>query len=212
MLVGAQFAIATPLLIVAGLLLASLNQLKQVDLGFDTGQVLTGSIRLPGAQYQEPARINAFWDELKRRVAALPGVAGVAYADGLPPNQAGATQQLRSRRKLGADDQSQPVTPWVAMSPEYAPTLGLKLVEGRLLDERDIDQENLLAVVVDRAWARRFFPIESAVGKRLKSGGCTECPWTTVVGVVSEVKYDGARSTGSGHRLLPDRVAARSAS
>ena len=57
-LVGAQFAVATPLLIVAGLLLASLNQLKQVDLGFNTAQVLTGSIRLPGAQYQEPARIN----------------------------------------------------------------------------------------------------------------------------------------------------------
>ena len=52
-------------------------------------QVLTGSIRLPGAQYQEPARIDAFWDELRRRVAALPGVAGVAYADGLPPNQPG---------------------------------------------------------------------------------------------------------------------------
>ena len=58
MLVGAQFAIATPLLIVAGLLLASLNQLKQVDLGFETEQVLTGSIRLPGAQYQDPARIE----------------------------------------------------------------------------------------------------------------------------------------------------------
>jgi putative ABC transport system permease protein len=45
--------------------------------------------------------------------------------------------------------------------------------------------------VVDRAWARRFFPNQSAVGKRLRSGGCTTCPWTTVVGVVSEVKYAG---------------------
>ena len=89
LLVGAQFAIATPLLIVAGLLLVSLNQLRRVDLGFETEQVLTGSIRLPGAQYQEQARVDAFWDELKRRVAALPGVSGVAFADGLPPNQPG---------------------------------------------------------------------------------------------------------------------------
>jgi putative ABC transport system permease protein len=69
--------------------LLSLNQLRAVDSGVEAERVLTGSIRLPGAQYQDPARIDAFWDELKRRVAALPGVAGVAYSDGLPPTQPG---------------------------------------------------------------------------------------------------------------------------
>jgi putative ABC transport system permease protein len=201
LLVGAQFAIATPLLIVAGLLLASLNQLKHVDLGFETEQVLTGSIRLPGAQYQDQARIDAFWDELKRRVAALPGVSGVAYADGLPPNQPGQHNNF-ALEGSGPDD-PQPVTPWLATSPEYAPTLGLKLVEGRLLNERDIDPQNLLAVVVDRAWARRFYPNQSAVGKRLKSGGCTACPWTTVVGVLSEVKYDGVDQPDQGTVYFP---------
>ena len=202
-LVGAQFAIATPLLIVAGLLLASLNQLKNVDLGFEAEHVLTGSIRLPGAQYQDPARIDAFWDELKRRVAVLPGVSGVAYADGVPPNQPGQHNNF-ALEGSGPDD-PQPVTPWVAMSPEYAPTLGLKLIEGRLLDERDIDPESLRAVVVDRAWARRFFPNQSAVGKRLKSGGCTECPFTTVVGVLSEVKYDGVDQPDQGTVYFPIR-------
>lgn len=201
LLVGAQFAIATPLLIVAGLLLVSLNQLKQVDLGFETGQVLTGSIRLPGAQYQDPARIEAFWDELKRRIAALPGVSGVAYADGLPPNQPG--QHNNFALEGSAPDDPQPVTPWLAISPEYAPTLGLKLVEGRLLDERDVDPQNLTAVVVDRAWARRFYPNQSAVGKRLKSGGCTACPFTTVVGVLSEVKYDGVDQPDQGTVYFP---------
>jgi hypothetical protein len=69
--------------------------------------------------------------------------------------------------------------------------LGLALLEGRLLDERDAQQQDLMSVVVDRAWARRFFPNESAVGKRFREGGCTACPWTSVVGVVGEVKYDG---------------------
>src|SRR5205814_2272725 len=46
-------------------------------------------------------------------------------------------------------------------------------------------------IIVDRAWARRFFPNGSAVGKRLRQGGCTSCPWTLVVGVVSDVKYAG---------------------
>ncbi|MBA3639934.1 MAG: ABC transporter permease [Acidobacteria bacterium] len=60
-LVAAQFAIATPLLIVAALLLTSLEQLRQVDLGFDTTRVLTGAIRLPGAQYSNNDRVQAFW-------------------------------------------------------------------------------------------------------------------------------------------------------
>jgi predicted permease len=202
-LVGAQFAVATPLLIVAGLLLASLNQLKQVDLGFDTAQVLTGSIRLPAALYQEPARINAFWDELERRVAELPGVAGVAYSDSLPPNQIGQNNNFDLEARPAGADQSQPVTPWAAISPDYASTLGLKLVEGRLLDKRDAEQQDLLAVVVDRAWARRFFPNESAIGKRLRSGGCTTCPWTSVVGVVSEVKYEGLDQPDQGTVYWP---------
>ena len=88
-LVGSQFAIATPLLIVAALLLASLNQLARVDVGFDTRNVLSGSISLPAAQYREPGRVAAFWDELRRRVAALPGVTAVAFADGRPPDDVG---------------------------------------------------------------------------------------------------------------------------
>jgi putative ABC transport system permease protein len=186
-LVAAQFAIATPLLIVAGLLLVSLNQLREVDLGFDTQQLLIGSIRLPSAQYQEPARMNAFWDELERRVEAMPGVASVAFADGLPPNQVGDHNNF-DLEEHPAGEGAQPVTPWVSISPDYVRTVGLKLVDGRLLDQRDVATGNL---VVDRAWQRRFFPNASAVGKRLKSGGCTTCDWRVVVGVVSEVKYDG---------------------
>lgn len=202
-LVGAQFAIATPLLIVAGLLLASLNELRRVDLGFDSARVLTGSIRLPSAQYQDAARISAFWDELRRRVAALPGVAGVASADSLPPNQVGQHNNFDLEERPAQPGQSQPVTPWAGISPGYVPTLGLKLVEGRLLDERDAQAETLPAVMVDRAWARRFFPNESAVGKRLRSGGCTDCPWTTVVGVLSEVKYEGLEQSDQGTVYWP---------
>ncbi|HUQ87765.1 MAG TPA: ABC transporter permease [Vicinamibacterales bacterium] len=201
LLVGAQFAIATPLLIVAGLLLVSLNQLKLVDMGFKTEQVLTGSVRLPGAQYEDPARIEAFWDELKRRVAALPGVSSVAYSDSVPPNQPG--QHNNFALESQPPDQPQAVTPWVAISPEFVPTLGLTLIEGRLLDQRDVQPNVPSSVVVDRAWARRFFPGESAVGKRMKSGGCTTCDWTTVVGVVSDVKYDGVDQPNQGTVYFP---------
>ena len=96
-LVAAQFAIATPLLIVAALLITSLERLRQVDLGFEAAQLLTGSIRLPGALYRDDARVNAFWDELRRRAEALPGVAAVAFSDGHAPQHRRPTQQFRSR-------------------------------------------------------------------------------------------------------------------
>jgi predicted permease len=206
-LVAAQFAIATPLLVIAVLLLTSLDRLREVDLGFEAARVLTGSVRLPAAQYGNDDRSNAFWDELKRRLAVLPGVASVAYADGLPPNNVGNRNNFNLEQYPTPAGQSQPVTPWVAVTPEYASTLGLTLLDGRFLDERDAErqaaQQAVVSVMVDRAWARRFFPGESAVGKRLREGGCTSCPWTTVVGVVSEVKYAGLDQPDDGTVYWP---------
>jgi putative ABC transport system permease protein len=201
-LVCSQFAIATPLLVVAGLLLVSLNQLQRVDVGFDARNVITGAIQLPTAQYPESAS-GVFWDELKRRVEALPGVSAVAFADGRPPNDVGNFNNFDLEDQPTPSGQSQPVTPWVSVTPEYFRVLGLPLLEGRLLEERDARTENLEAVVVDRAWAKRFFPNESAVGKRLRSGGCTQCPWTAVVGVVSQVKYAGLDKPDEGTVYSP---------
>jgi putative ABC transport system permease protein len=206
-LVAAQFTIATPLLIIALLLLTSLDRLRHVDLGFDGARVLTGSIRLPDAQYGNTDRTNAFWDELKRRIAILPGVASVAYSDGLPPNNVGNRNNFNLEQYPAPAGQSQPVTPWLGVTPEYVSTLGLTLVEGRLLDQRDAErqaaQQAVLSVIVDGAWARRFFPGESAVGKRLREGGCTTCPWTVVVGVVSAVKYAGLDQPDDGTVYWP---------
>ena len=202
-LVAAQFAVATPLLISAGLLLASLTELKNVDLGFDRRNVITGSVRLPASQYQDPGTITSFWNELTRRTAAIPGISGVAFADGLPPNGVGNLNNFDLEDLPTAPGQSQPTTPWVAVTPEYFHVLDLTLLEGRLLEERDALTENLEAVVVDRAWARRFFPNGTAVGRRLREGGCTTCPWTTVVGVVSGVKYLGLDAPDDGTVYSP---------
>lgn len=202
-LVAAQFAIATPLLIGAALLLASLNELGRVDIGFNSHNLLTGSISLPDAQYAEPARVEAFWNELRRRVEALPGVTAVAYADGLPPSGVGNFNNFELEASPTPAGQSPPVTPWVAVTPEYFRLLGLPLLEGRLFDDRDGRSETIETVVVDRAWAKRFFPNESAIGKRFREGGCTDCPWTTVVGVVSNVKYANLDSPDEGSVYWP---------
>jgi putative ABC transport system permease protein len=202
-LVGSQFAVATPLLVVAGLLLASLNELRQVDLGFDSRDVLTGSIGLSPAQGPDSGRVQSFWDEFQRRVEALPGVSGVAFADGRPPDDVGNINNFDLEEFPTPPGQSQPATPWVAVTPEYFHVLGLTLVDGRLLTERDAQRPDLETVVVDRAWARRFFPNGRAVGKRFREGGCTSCPWTEVVGVVTEVKYVGLDAPDQGTVYWP---------
>jgi predicted permease len=202
-LVAGQFAICTPLLIVAALLLVSLNALRQVDLGFDARNVVTGTVRLPSALYQREGSVAAFWAELRTQLQSLPGVAGVAFADGRPPNDVGNFNNFELETSATPPGQSQPVTPWVAVTPEYFTVLGLTLVEGRLLDARDAGRDTIQSVVVDRAWARRFFPGQSAIGKRFKEGGCTQCPWTTVVGVVSEVKYAGLEQPDQGTVYWP---------
>ena len=201
LLVGAQFAIATPLLVVAVLLLLSLDKLGRVDLGFDTRNLLTGGLSLPAAQYRDAAAVATFWNELHRRLEAVPGVTGVAFSDGLPP--AGVGNFNNFALEGAPAEQSQPVTPWVAVSPEYFTLVGLRLHEGRLFDDRDGARDSVESVVVDRAWARRFYPGGSAIGKRFKGGGCSECPWTTVVGVVSEVKYAGMDQPDEGTVYTP---------
>jgi putative ABC transport system permease protein len=202
-LVASQFAIATPLLVAAGLLMGSLQELGRVDLGFDSRNLLSGSIVLPEPQYPEAGDVAMFWDEVQRRVDALPGVSASAFADGRPPNDVGNFNNFDLEDHPTPAGGSQPVTPWVAVTPEYFRLLGLTVLDGRVFDERDGLGPSLEVVVVDRAWAQRFFPNQGAVGKRFREGGCTSCPWTTVVGVVSGVKYAGLDKPDEGTVYTP---------
>ena len=181
----------------------SLNKLGGVEIGFDTRNLLSGSISLPSAQYEDPGRVLTFWDELQRRVEALPGVSAVAFSDGRPPDDVGNFNNFELEEKPTPPGESQPVAPWVWVTPDYFRLLGLPLIHGRLFDDRDGRGPSVDAVIVDRAWARRFFPTENVVGKRFKEGGCTTCPWTTVVGVVSDVKYAGLDRSDDGAVYWP---------
>ena len=201
-LVAGQFAVATPLLIGAVLLAASLDALHNVDVGFDETGMISGSIRLPAALYPAPAS-RVYWDELERRLAGLPGVQGVAFSDSRPPATASNVNNFDLELFPTPAGQSQPATPFVAVTPQYFGVLGVTLRSGRLLTVEDATRETLESVVVDEAWARRFFPGDTALGKRFKEGGCTECPWTTVVGVVSTVRFEGLGQPANGVVYTP---------
>ena len=156
-LVGSQFAIATPLLVVAGLLLASLNELQRVDLGFDSHNVLTGAVACRLAQYTEPGRVAAFWDELQQRVESVPGRVGGGVCRRPAAERRRQLQQLRSG---GVPDAAGAVATGHAVgavTPEYFRVLGLSLSK----DASSMSATRCArtrVVVVDRAWARRFFP------------------------------------------------------
>ncbi|HWK09869.1 MAG TPA: FtsX-like permease family protein, partial [Vicinamibacterales bacterium] len=200
-LVAAQFAVATPMLILAVLLATTLHRLERVPVGFDTRGVMTAGVTLPAVSYGTPAQVVAFWTELRHRILALPGVANVAFADSRPPDDAG--NQNNFELEDAPSGQSQPVTTWVGVTAEYFALVGLRASDGRVLEDRDLNDDAPPAIVVDEAWAKRFFPGRSAVGKRLHDGGCTTCPWTTVVGVVPVVKYDGLSVADHGTVYFP---------
>ena len=202
-LVGAQFAVATPMLILALLLVTTLHRLERVSVGFDTRGVVTGEINLPAATYGTPPQAIAFWAELRNRVSALPGVANVAFVDSRPPEDAGNQNNFELEDSPDPSGKSQPVTTWVAVTPEYFGLIGSHATDGRLLEQSDSADDAPPVIVVDEAWARRFFPGRSAVGKRLHSGGCSTCPWETVVGVVPVVKYDGLSVADQGTVYSP---------
>jgi putative ABC transport system permease protein len=194
-LVALEFALATPLIIAAVLLLASLERLSRVPVGVETERTLTASIILSGSRYADDGARTEFWTRALERVAALPGAISVALADSRPPVESGNRNNFDLEDKPTPPGQNQPICTWVAVSPGFFKSVGMRLERGRLFDDRVIENQ---ALIVDRAWANRFFPGEEVIGRRLNSGGCTTCPPLTVIGVVSDVKWTGLDATADG--------------
>ncbi|MBA2302928.1 MAG: ABC transporter permease [Acidobacteria bacterium] len=199
-LVAAEFALATPLIVAAVLVMASLGRLRDVDVGVDTARMLTAGASLPGARYPGVAERKAFWDRTLERVAALPGVDAVALADSRPPADSGNLNNFDLEDRPTPPGENQPICTWVAASPGFFRAVGLRLERGRLLDSHS-STDNV--VVVDRAWADRFYPKQDILGRRFREGGCTTCPWTTVVGVVGTVKWTGLEAPDEGTVYSP---------
>ena len=199
-LVAAEFALATPLIVAAVLVAASLDHLAHVDVGVSTERVLTAGVSLPSGRYPKESDRAAFWQRALERVRALPGVQSAALADSRPPSDSGNQNNFNLEDKPSLPGQGQPVCTWVGVSPDFFRTVGLNLEKGRLLDDHSL-QDNV--VLVDRAWADRFFPGQEVIGRRFREGGCTECDWTVVVGLVANVRWTGLDSSQDGTVYYP---------
>jgi putative ABC transport system permease protein len=183
-----EVASSAALLVGAGLLIRSLLRLQEVNPGFRPDRVLTMQLSLPPARYPG-LKVGMFYEQLLDRVTQLPGVqaAGVCRFLPLSGNDASLNFQIEGQPRL--NDTDQPRAKYRAASGGYFTALGIPLRHGRLFDSRD-NQQTPKVVIVNETAARRYWPNEDPIGKRILSG-MDEEKWSTVIGVVGDVKHAG---------------------
>lgn len=184
-LVVTQLALAVTLLVGAGLTARSYVRLLGVELGFDPGDVLAVRVDLPEADFPAERR-QAVAEEIRRRLAALPGVeSAAATVGGLYTGYDLANEfAVPGREPLATG--GYPVAQWRVATPGFFETLDVPLLRGLRITEEDGEAR---AFVVTRGFAERFWPGEEAVGRRVHFGGADpgDDPWT-VIGVVGDVR------------------------
>ena len=196
-LVTAEFALALPLVMGAGLLLNSFLRLQRVDPGFDPKGVYSLALSLPSSRYGDNATAQQFWRLAEMRATEITGVTAAGLSGSIPPDNGGDVNNFDLLDKPVPPGTAQPVVPWSAATPGYFMALGVPVLEGRLFTLADSGSSPPV-VVVSHAWAAKYYRGESAVGKELRSGGCTTCPPTTVIGVVGDVPYLGLATEAEG--------------
>ncbi len=186
LLVVTEIALSLMLLIGAGLLIKSFKRLRDINPGFNPERVLTMSLSLPEAKYEEPERQGLFFQELDRRVAQLPGVEVAGLIDPLPLSGDNKTTTFTIEGRPPAAPADRLSANIRTVDSEYLSAMGVPLIKGRGLTERDT-KDAPPVMLVNETLARRFFPGEDPIGKR-----ATVYPFKTpceIVGVVGDVKH-----------------------
>jgi putative ABC transport system permease protein len=193
LLVIAETAMAVILLICAGLLLRSFARLIDVKPGFATENILTMQIGLPNQAYQEPQKRIEFLRQLETNLGAAPEVAAVGSVTRLPLMSAlnNITSFLVIEgRQVSAGER--PEIDFRRASTGYFQTMGIPLIAGRLVTEQDVSN-NTGSVLINEAMAKRFWPGDDPIGKRISTATSSgqQTRWQTIVGVVGNVRHLG---------------------
>jgi putative ABC transport system permease protein len=196
LLVIGEVALAVILLVGSGLMLRSVAELQEVDLGFDAENVLTMRLSLPAADYPEPQDVGAFYVTLLERVRALPGVVAASATSGLPPSQQLVANDTNFEGIApSADGPPLNVDYYTGVEEGYHSVLGIEVLEGRAFEPADALAETPVLMVNQRL-ARTFYGDQSPLGRRISPSG-TGGRWFTVIGVVEDVRQAGIREPSS---------------
>jgi predicted permease len=213
-LIVSELAFAVILMVGAGLLLRTLRGLLQEDPGFNPTQVVTANtwLGVPNDPKTDPylgipGKVT-FDRELLRRMKAIPGVQLAAITSALPttnsnPNAVGGLaiegfaiedRPVESSEDLRAER--------IRISPDYFAVFQATLLRGRAFTEDDEDGKPLVAVI-DESTARKYWPSDDPLGRRVRFGKDPAKPWATVVGVIKDIKHDGLDIDGVPHIYVP---------
>jgi putative ABC transport system permease protein len=201
MLVVAEVALALVLLVGAGLLIKSFARLQETDAGFRAENVLTMSIALPPTKYSTPQAITNFYQQLLERVSALPGVQAAGVINFLPIQRTGYNGDIKIEGEGPYPPGQAPLAGYRMASSDYFRALGIPLVAGRFFNARDQEKSEPV-VIVNQTLARRHFPNQNPIGKRLSLGDDDD-PWMTIVGVVGDVKQSGLTQSAQAEIFMP---------
>jgi len=187
-LVVTELSIAVVLLVGAGLLIKSLWRLQNVKSGLDPKNVLTFNVALPEVKYPGEKQ-GRFFSDLKTRVESLPGVqsASSVYPLPLSGDRFSISFEIDGRPVAKKD---QPSADFFNVDPGYFKTMGIPFIKGRDFDARD-QHNSPQVIIVTETFAKRHFPGEEVIGKRIKPGISTledETPMREIVGVVADVR------------------------
>ena len=202
-LVVSEVALSLVLLVGAGLMVRSFMRVQQIDPGIQVERLVTMEINAPSRRYPGEARLMAFYRDLVERVATAPGVTSAALSSALPLGGGGFylgrvfLAEGWPEPPAGADAQAQ----WNVISPGYFKTTGMRLIKGRDFDLRDT-AENGPVIIINETLARRMFPNEDPLGKRIRSWR-DENKLREIVGVAADVRYYGREDQLRGLVYVP---------
>ena len=187
----AEVALAVVLLASAGLLIRSFHRLNQVDLGFNPDNLLTMRMVLPLPKYAKPETRRPFYDELFRRIHAIPGVEAAGINTRLPLSTSGMKFSFSVEGRTMPNDANLPFAIYRVVNPDYFRAMSIPVQRGRVFDTRDT-ADSTPVFLINRRLAEQFWPGENPTGKRLKIGPADgPNAWATVIGVVGDVRQAG---------------------
>ena len=194
-LVVAEVTMATAVLVGAGVLVSVLAQLRAVPLGFAPDNVFTMQISLPGSKYGDKQQRLNFFNQLIERLRAVPGVIDAAAGESPPSVVSTWTMEITLEGSDAATGETRSSAEAHAVTPRYFATIGIPMLQGEdFSSHSQTDQPP--EYIVSESFARRYWPNESAVGKRFRPG--PNNPFGTVVGIVGDV-----RTLNSQHDAAP---------
>jgi putative ABC transport system permease protein len=189
-LVVSEIALSVILMVGAGLMVRSFSRLQSLDPGYRPENILTFRLALVQSKYPKSENRKAFFEQLLKRIEALPGVESAAVVLMRPlSGTVGWDYPFTVEGQNTEDQAANPYSNYEAISPNYFRTMGIPVIKGRDFTDQD-RSDAIKVVIVSESMARKYWPDEDPLGKRIRFGKPeSNAPWLEVVGVVKDGRY-----------------------